>query len=311
MRADVRETKGDRLMPNEAEALSQSIARAVSTASPSVVRVVAGRYPVSGVVWDESGHVLTVAHALPRDTTESLEVVDADGTSHEAMVVGRDSRTDVAVLSVKEATLPPLAFRELDDLATGHLTVALGRPGRAVRASLRIVGLLGPALTTPGGAKLDAYVETDRGFPIGFSGGPLVDLEGRAIGLDTDAILRGADLTVPTVTLRRIADAIIAHGGVERGYLGVSVRPVHLPDDVRAVVGRGRGALLLEVEQGGPAAKSGLVLGDVIVELDGEAITGPRSLSIALVDRAGRDVPVKLLRAGALQDHTVNVGARR
>jgi S1-C subfamily serine protease len=289
-------------------ALDQSLTDAVSAAGPSVVRVSGRRHAASGMVFREPDLVVTASHAIRRDG--DLRITTADGDVHDAELVGRHRGTDLALLRVTDAELKPIAFRGVDDLATGNLTLALARPGRAIRASLRIVGVIADEMSTPFGGHLDKYIETDRGLPHGFAGGPLVDLEGRAIGMNTDAILRGADLAIPKKTLDRVVDAILADGGVKRGYLGVAVRPVRLPEDVAEDTGQHRGALVLDVEKGSAADASGLVLGDVLMGLGADPITGPRSLSAALRDRVNAEVEATLLRGGAKETITLKTGAR-
>jgi S1-C subfamily serine protease len=260
------------------------------------------------MVFREPDLVITASHAIRRDG--DLRIATADGNLHDAELVGRHRGTDLALLRVRDAKLKPIAFRDVDDLATGSLTLALARPGRAIRASLRIVGVIADEMSTPFGGRLDKYIETDRGLPHGFAGGPLVDLEGRAIGMNTDAILRGADLAIPRQTLDRVVDAILADGGVKRGYLGVAVRPVRLPEAVAKDTGQHRGALVLDVEKGSAADASGLVLGDVLIALGGDPITGPRSLSAALRERVSVEVETTLLRGGAKETIALKTGER-
>ena len=151
----------------------------------------------------------------------------------------------------------------------------MGRPGRTARASLRAIGVLGPEVETPHGGNLDRYVESDRQIPRGFAGGPLVDADGGVIGMNTRTLLRGTDLAIPTVTLRRVVDELLAHGGIRKGYLGVGAYPAQLPSGAA-------GALVASIDDGGPAATAGVLVGDVLLEVDGEAIDGPDTLRAAL-----------------------------
>jgi len=293
--------------------LSSSLADAVGVASPSVVRVDRRRGSGTGIAWSEDLVVTSSFHAPDRTT---LGFVDASGAQVErpAEVVGRDPGTDVAVLRVEGGGLTPARFRDVDGLAVGQLTLALGRPGRTVRASLRIVGALSGADTgevrTPNGGRLDRWVETDRAIPRGFAGGPLIDALGQVIGLNTRTLVRDADLAVPTATLRRVVDEIVAHGGVRRGYLGVGAYPVALPPALAQSFGQQSGALLASIEDGGPAAAAGLLVGDILVTLDGTAIGGPLDLRHALVDRGDKVVDATIIRAGATQTLTVTIGSK-
>jgi S1-C subfamily serine protease len=128
--------------------------------------------------------------------------------------------------------------------------------------------------------------------------------------MNTDGILRGADIAVPTVTLERVVDAILRDGGVKRGYLGVAAQTVHLPEAERDALGQRRAALIVAVEKGSAAEKSGLVLGDVLIALGGEKITGPRSLAMALRDQVSQALEAKILRGGALETLSITTGER-
>jgi S1-C subfamily serine protease len=225
-------------------------------------------------------------------------------------VIGRDPGTDVALLRVSGGGLAPAVFRDIDALAVGNLALALGRPGRTVRASLRAIGVLGPAIRTPHGGKLDRYVESDRQIPRGFAGGPLVDADGAVIGMNTRTLLRGEDIAIPTVTLRRVVDELAAHGGVRRGYLGVGAYPAQLSPALAQLAGRDRGALVASVEDGSPAAVAGVLVGDIIIELAGAPITDPDTLRLALGDRPGETVELTILRGGARQPLAVVLGSK-
>jgi S1-C subfamily serine protease len=296
-------------MAKRAIDLSSPLTAAVEKAGPSVLRLARHRYPASATVWDAAaGLVVTTRHAvLGCDDTVKLTLPGGD--EREAQVVGTDPGTDLALLRTDPAGLVALEHAELGDLKVGELTLALGRPGQSVRASLRIVGVVGPEVRTPHGGKLDRYIETDRALPRGFSGGPLVDLDGRLIGIDTSGLLRGADIAVPLDTVKRVAAELVAHGSIRRGYLGVAVQRVRLPDDIATSLGGQRsGALVVRVDPDSPASKSGLVLGDTIAALDGEPVSGPDRLRELLADRRGVTVAARIVRGGALTDVQLQVG---
>ena len=153
-------------------------------------------------------------------------------------------------------------------------------------------------LETPHGGKLDRYVESDRLIPRGFAGGPLIDADGAVIGMNTRTLLRGADLAIPTATLERVVTEILAHGGVRRGYAGVGAYPAH------------GGALVANLDDAGPAKAAGVLVGDLIVELDGVAIEGPDSLRSTLASRAGKAVKLIVVRAGTRTELELAVGSK-
>ncbi len=290
--------------------LDQALAAAVAAAAPSVVHVSRGRGGGTGIAW-AGDLVISSSFHTPDRTRVGIGTADGELEEREAEVIGRDAGTDVALLRVTGGGLAPAKLRELDGLAVGNLALAVGRPGRTARASLRAIGVLGPELRTPWGGRLERYVESDRQIPRGFAGGPLIDADGAVIGMNTRTLVRGADLAIPTVTLRRVASELQAHGGVRRGYLGVGAYPAQLPAQLSQLAGGAtRGALIASVEDGGPAAVAGLIVGDLLVELDGAAIAGPDSLRAALGDRPGKAVTLVVLRGGARHELAATIGSK-
>jgi S1-C subfamily serine protease len=270
-----------------------------------------GRGGGTGIVWADD-LVISSSFHTPDRTRVGIGAPDGgELDQREAEVIGRDAGSDVALLRVTGGGLTPARLRELDGLAVGNLALAIGRPGRTARASLRAIGVLGPELRTPWGGRLERYVESDRQIPRGFAGGPLIDADGAVIGMNTRTLVRGADLAIPSVTLRRVVAELAAHGGVRRGYLGVGAYPAQLPAQLSQLAGgAARGALIASVEDGGPAAAAGVLVGDILVELDGVAIAGPDGLRAALGDRPGKDVQLVVLRGGARHELAATIGSK-
>ncbi len=294
--------------------ISSALADAVQTAAPAVVRVDRRRRGAgTGIAWS-ADLVITSSFHAPDQTVIGVPTADGTIAELEAETIGRDPGTDVALLRVAAGGLTAATFRDDDGLAVGQLALALGRPGRTVRASLRILGALSGGankeVRTPGGGRLDRWIETDQQIPRGFGGGPLIDARGEVIGMSTRTLVRGSDLAVPTVTLRRVVAELQAHGGVRRGYLGVGAYPVALPPPHATDLGQASGALIASIEEGGPAAAAGLLVGDILVRLDGEPIGGPLDLRGALLDRGGQAVDAEVIRAGARQTFPVTIGSR-
>ena len=302
-------------MANPLVALSAALAEMTEAASGTVVRVEAGRrVPSSGILWDRDGTVITAAHTVRRE--EEVRVVLADGTEVAARLAGRDPGTDVAVLKpaatfAAKAAGGGLRLAEGSSVRVGHLVFALGRPGRTLRATHGIVTAFGEGWRTPYGGTVDFYLETDASLPAGFSGGPLVDASGAILGMNTSAVPRGVGTTIPAATVRRVMESILSHGRVRRAYLGVNTYPVALPASVPEAAGRAGGLLVTEVEPGSPADRGGLLLGDVLLEVDGEAVSDMEGLMAALSEeRAGKAVTVRVLRAGQAREAQVTLGER-
>lgn len=288
--------------------LSDGLAATVEAAGASVVRVEGRRrLPATGIVWSADGVVVTAHHVVQKE--ENIGVGLPDGQVVPATLVGRDPTTDVAVLRAEATDLAAPTWAELENLRVGHLVLALGRPGWTVQATLGIVGALGKEWRTPGGGRLDHYLQTDVVMYPGFSGGPLVDVSGSVLGLNTSALLRGVSLAVPVSSLRQVVETLLAHGRVRRGYLGVGIQPVRLPEALGEQIGQETGLLLVQIKTGSPAGQGGLLLGDIMVALDGQPIRHHDDLLARLSgDRVGEAMPVRIVRAGQLQEVTVTVG---
>lgn len=286
----------------ELVSLGSQLAAVVAAASPSVVRVDARRrLGATGVVWAPD-LVVTADHAVLRD--DRITVAGADHSPHPATLVGRDPTTDLALLRVDDAPFTAPTWVGLDEVAVGHFVVALGRPGRTVRASFGIVGVLGDAFKTGPGAKVEAYLEPMLYLPPGFSGGPLFDVQGRVVGVNTAGLVRGETLAVPTTTVRRVVEDLLADGRPRRGWLGVGTSPARLAD------GR-RGLVVVGVADGGPAAQAGVLVGDVLVEVDGTPVQSAEDLLDRLGGGSvGSTVQLGVLRGGAANTLAVVVGVR-
>jgi S1-C subfamily serine protease len=290
------------------ESATRGFSTAVKAAERSVVRVEAPRWrSLSGTVFAPD---LVVSSLRGFGDADEGRVVTHEQTELKAEAVGSDPGTDLVVLRVSGGTLEPSKVRGHEDLQVGDYSLALARPGKNIRASLRIIGLLADDIRTPHAGRLERYIETDRGFPDGFSGGPLIDADGAVIGMNTGTLIRGADLAVPHVTLKRVVEELLAHGRVRRGYLGVATQPVRLPSGLRDSLAQRSGALVLDTEANGPAQKAGLHLGDVIVALDGAKVRGPRELAEALATKLGVEVKLDVVRGGQVISLTLTTAER-
>jgi S1-C subfamily serine protease len=295
--------------------LSDELAGLVESAGRSVVRVEGRRrLPASGIVWSADGVIVTAHHVVERE--EHIAIGLPGGETAAATLVGRDPTTDVAVLRLSGAPggLAAAAWAALDSARVGHMVLALGRPGQSVQATLGIISALGGTWRTPAGGRLSRYLQTDVVMYPGFSGGPLVTTaaEGaHVLGLTTSALLPGVSLAVPADSLREVVDTLLAHGRVRRGYLGVGAQPVRLPAALANQLGQDTAVLIMSVSDGSPAERGGLLLGDTIVAVGGDPVRRMEDLQAALGgDRAGSNVPVRVVRGGHVQELSVVIGER-
>ena len=291
------------------KSVSEAMAGLAAQAGESVVRVEGrNRLPASGVIYAD-GIIVTSHHVVERD--DNLRVGLPNGAAVDAELAGRDPGTDLAVLRVAATGLAPATWVDAGDLRVGNLILALGRPGQSVQATLGIVSALGGAWRTGGGGELDRYLQTDVVMYPGFSGGPLATADGRLGGINSSALARGVSVTIPAATVARVVDTILAHGRMPRGYLGVGIQPVRLDAALQEQLGQQTGLMLMSVEAGGPAAQGGLLQGDVVVALDGQAVRQMDDLQALLTgDRVGKAVAVRFVRAGAVQEAAVTVGQK-
>jgi S1-C subfamily serine protease len=289
--------------------LSAAAAAAVETAGKSVLRIEGRRRgPSSGIAWSADGVIVAAHHNVEWD--EDIAVGLPDGGAARANVVGRDATTDVVVLraAVNGLVVPDWAA---ETPKVGHLALTLTRPGRTVRASLGVVHALGDEWRTPAGGRVDRYLQTDIGLQPGFSGSLLVDLGGRALGMNNAGLVRGTSLALPPATLRRVVETLVAHGHVRRGFLGIGTIPVRLPAALEKSVGQRAGLLVTSVAEESGAGRAGLLLGDVIVAVEGKGVASPGDLLPFLEeDHIGQSLSVGIVRAGETRDVAVTVGAR-
>jgi serine protease Do len=268
----------------------------------------------SGFVIDPNGYVVTNNHVI--DDASDIQVTLADGSTVAARVVGRDTKTDLALLKIPAPRpLPYLAFGDSRRARVGDWVIAVGNPfglGGSVSA-----GIISANKRDISAGPYDDFLQIDAPINPGNSGGPLFDQSGQVIGIDT-AIYSpsggsvGIGFAIPSDVVRHVVDQLREHGRVARGWLGVQMQEV-TPALAKAVgVGRDKGVLVDMVEKDSPAARAGLTQGDVIVAFDGKPITGPRDLAFAVAEtQAGQSVPVRVWRNSEERTLDVTIGAER
>ena len=292
--------------PSFLSQLSNELADIVASAAPSVVQVHGRHRPGTGVVHAENV-VLTTTRALGRE--EGLRVVRPDGSAAEAELAGWDPATNLAVLRVASLGLPP--FKPASETPrVGNFAMAVARSwSNGVTASAGVVAVIGGPLQTGRRHRIDQVFRTTAPMHDGFSGGAFLDSAGALTGVTTAARIRGLGVVIPASMAWAAAATILEHGGVRRGYLGVAVQPVQLTAD--AAAGADRGVLVVGVTAGSPAARGGVIVGDVILQLDGQALSSPDDLlDLLRGNRVDRTVTLRLLRGGVPADVTITLEAR-
>ena len=288
-------------MANELTALSSQLAAAVERAGQSVAAVHARpRLTSSGVFW-RPGILVTAEHTVRRE--EEITITLPDGSEAPATLAGSDPGSDVAVLRVDRpaAAIPHTATLP----APGNLALALGRsPDSGVNATMGIVSAVSGSWRTWRGGRLDAYIRLDLTLYPGSSGGVVVNSAGEAIGIATSVLSRIAGLAIPVSTVDRVVDEILARGRVARGYLGVGLQPVELPDHQK-------GLIVLSLEPAGPSARAGVLVGDILLSLDGRAVPDTDDIQSVLEShRVGDAIDAEVLRGGVSTKLAITIGER-
>jgi S1-C subfamily serine protease len=296
---------------NVLTALSDAMVLAVEKAAGSTVLVNARhRFPASGIIY-AADLVLTANHAVERE--DGIRVGLPDGSEIGASLAGRDPGSDLALLRLERAAGTP-AERAPQDARIGQIVMALGRPTpEGIQASLGVVSAVAGPVRTERGGVLEKYVRTDAIPYPGFSGGPLVDGEGRILGVNTSGFAPGASLTIPVSLAWAAVDTLSKHGKIRRGYLGVRSQPVEIPAAAAGKLGRAQkiGLLLVGIEQDSAAAQSGLMVGDIIVGVGGSPVENHDDLLAHLgTDTVGKPVAMEVVRGGDVRTVNVTVGER-
>jgi len=290
--------------------LSNALAQATDRVAASAVAIhTESRGSSSGVVWHK-GVIVTAEHALRRD--EEIQVTLPDGRVVGATLAGRDDSTDLAVLKCVEATS---AVAEISDAAAakpGSLALVVGRTrASGPVAALGVVSLVASERRAWIGASISPYIRLDVGLQPTAVGGAVVDAYARIIGIATPRFARFGAIVVPATTVNRVVDILLEKGRIPRGYLGVGLQPVRLPESLRQALGRSEktAVIVVDVAPDGPANKAGVVIGDILISLGDQEISTPTDVHAQLAAQAiGGRLAAKLVRGGAMQQTTIVVG---
>ena len=292
--------------------LSDALAAAVERAGASTVLVNARkRFPASGIAWS-ADTVLTCDHVVERE--DDITVVTANGQKLKATIAGRDPGSDLALLRVTGGTLTPAEHAPEGSARVGNIVLAIGRPSDAgPMASFGVIGAFGGPWRTFRGTTVDGFVRTDTTFYPGFSGGPLIDAQGRVVGVNSSRLGRGSGLTIPIAAAAKVAGDLQSAGRIRRAYLGISSQTVQLPEALASKLGgQQSGLLVVAVEAQSPAEAGGFGLGDILVKFAGTPTPDTDSLQEHLgTEQVGKLVTLTVLRGGEPRDLTVTIGERK
>lgn len=292
-------------------ALSNNLADAVERAGRAVVAVNARhRIASSGVHW-RAGVIVTAEHTVRRD--EEITVMLPDNRTVAATLIGRDSSTDLAVLKIQEVELPTAEIGNTDTLKVGNLVLAVARPGESgLSASWGVVSAKGIAQRNWCGGQTEGFIKLDLSLYPGFSGSSLVDATGTVMGINTVGP-RSMVLAIPTVTVNRVIDTLLEKGRIARGYLGLGMQPVLLPDSLKNALNLSSngGVIAVNIESGGPADRAGVFIGDVLISLGGRSVSDTGDVQAMLgSESVGKTLKAQIIRGGALLEVPIAIGER-
>jgi serine protease Do len=261
----------------------------------------------SGVIVTKDGYILTNNHVV--DDADDVKVQLQDGREFTGKVVGKDPKTDIAVLKIEAKDLPGLEMADSDKIEVGDVVLAIGNPfGIGQTVTMGIVSATGRATL---GLDYEDFIQTDAAINPGNSGGALVDAEGRLVGINTAILSRsggnqGIGFAIPMALARDVMESLVKDGKVTRGYLGVMIQDVTTGLAHQFNLKDQKGALIGDVVPKGPADQSGLKTGDVILEFNGKPVRDSRNLKLQVArSKPGEPVEMKFLRDGAAKTLTV------
>jgi len=306
---------------------SNDMANAVEKAAKYTVMVDGrSRMPASGILI-KSNFVITADHVLEGNENVKIGLDDVNVVT--ADVVGRDPSTDLALLKLNENAPEFADLVELEP-KVGQFVLAIGRPSTGgVQASLGVISAVGIGRLHSsvasghrrkshaghfGGRFSEApLIRTDAIPYPGFSGGPLINAEGKVVGMNTSGLARGISIAIPSVFVWKVGESLEQHGSVKKGYLGIRSQPVHLPDKLQNHYAQDQktGLLIVWIEQDSPADRGGLLVGDILVSVDGNPVQGAEDLQASLYgDVAGKPTRLKIVRGGKITELVVTPGER-
>jgi S1-C subfamily serine protease len=254
------------------------------------------------VLW-RPGIIVTAQHTIRR--REDIGITLPDGRTTSATLAGRDAGTDLAVLKLAENGAPTASFGAAETLRPGQVVLAIGRsPDSGVNATMGIMSAVGGPWRSWRGGQIDQYLRLDLTLYPGSSGGAVVDTAGRVLGIATSALSRIAGLAVPASTVNRVVDELLRTGHVSRGYLGLGLHPVALPDG-------NTGMIVLSAEPDGPAARAGVLIGDILTALAARPVRDTDDIQSALdSESVGKPIAARIVRGGKVIEVNIIVGER-
>jgi S1-C subfamily serine protease len=296
--------------PSSLDAISDRIANLCDGIAPRLVVVHCPRRRSStGIIW-RPGLVLTAEEALEAD--EDILITRPDGNQVAASLVGRDPSTDIALLRTEEQPIANVPLADTSGLRAGHLVLAAGRQSEGLCAALGIVALAGGPWRSLRGGHIDRRIHLDVKLDTQSEGGVALDTNGQILGM-TVLGPRGRVLVIPSETLERVAQQLLAHGRIARGYLGLGLQPVRIDQTLADAAGLAepKGLIVISVDPNGPGQRAGIKQGDILIQWDADPLHSVRRVYTLLgPESVGQTIMFGMLRAGTQISLTVEIAER-
>ncbi|MBM5570048.1 Do family serine endopeptidase [Deefgea chitinilytica] len=267
----------------------------------------------SGVLVSTDGYIITNNHVV--ESADEIQVALADGRRAMARLIGSDPETDLAVIKIDLTDLPAIQFADLEKIAIGDVVLAIGNPfGVGQTVTMGIISALGRSEL--GINTFENFIQTDAAINPGNSGGALVDTQGNLLGINTAIYSKtggslGIGFAIPATTVKQVMEAIIKEGGVTRGWLGIEVQDVTPEMAASFRLESTKGSLIAGVVRNGPAARSGIRPGDILVQIDGKEVTNSsQMLDLISALPPERVTPMVVMRQGSPVQIEATVGKR-
>jgi S1-C subfamily serine protease len=302
-------------MSNTLQGLSQDLATLIATVAPTLVAIGGGRqrgrrFSATGIHWQD-GYIVTSAEAIP--SKDSLILTLPDQSTCRVDLVGADPTTDIAVFKLpSEIELSP-ATHATESVSVGNIAIAIGRSSdRGTFAHLGMISHASGPWQSFSGGDIDQFIRVDVNLARGGAGSALVNVQGQIIGFNTFGPRRTV-LTIPAQTINRVLKQLQEKGHVNRGYLGLGMQSVALPESLQQQyeLSNTHGVMIISVEPGKSADQAGIVLGDILTRINDQRVQDPRDIQTFLTPQnIGKALQVQIVRGGVLQQFSVTVGER-
>jgi S1-C subfamily serine protease len=286
--------------------LSTALAKRVTAAKTAIVAIRLPAGHLTGTLW-RSDVIVTSDQSLTK--CDEFEVVTASGSTANAKVAGRDSSTNIAVLKLSQ----PVTSGSIipGDAQVGAVALAIGADAQGgVSARMGIVNAVGPEWYSSHGGRIDQRIVLDINLSRSEEGGPIFDAAGGLLGMSTFGPRRQV-LVIPATTIERVVPPLLRDGHIARGWLGVALRPVAVPEALNEAAGQSSGLMVMSLTDGGPAATAGIVAGDIILTVDSASTRRMRNITARLgADSIGRKVDLRFIRSGAVTSRQTTITER-